>query len=90
MLLQTLFLKHFPKLVETGLDLIMFCDMIFFETTTSLYTLWQAMRRLWRLGQRKDVTATFLCYAGTIEEAILRRMGTKMKHAQLLYGKEAC
>src|SRR4030042_5265640 len=78
-----------PKLVETGLDLVMFSDLIFYEITTSLYTLWQAMRRVWRLGQNKEVNVTFLSYADTMESEILRRMGLKMKYAQLLYGKEA-
>jgi hypothetical protein len=35
------------------------------------------------------VNVSFLCYSGTIEAEILRRMGQKMKFAQLLYGKEA-
>ena len=48
-----------------------------------------AMRRVWRLGQDKEVNVTFLAYAGTVEEEILRRMGQKKKAAQLLYGKEA-
>jgi hypothetical protein len=78
-----------PKLIETGLDLVMFSDLVFFEVTTSLYTLWQAMRRVWRLGQSKEVNVTFLSYTNTIEAEILRRMGLKMKFAQLLYGKEA-
>lgn len=78
-----------PKLVETGLDLVMFSDLIFYEVTTSLYVLWQAMRRVWRLGQSKEVNVTFLSYASTMESEILRRMGLKMKYAQLLYGKEA-
>ena len=78
-----------PKLVETGLDLVMFSDLVFYEVTTSLYTLWQAMRRVWRLGQNKEVNVTFLSYADTMESEILRRMGLKMKYAQLLYGKEA-
>jgi len=78
-----------PKLVETGLDLVMFSDLVFYETTTSLYTLWQAMRRVWRLGQASDVQVTFLAYKGTMEEIILDRMGKKMKYAQLLYGESA-
>lgn len=78
-----------PKLIETGLDLVMFSDLVFYEVTTSLYTLWQAMRRVWRLGQSKEVNVTFLSYADTIEAEILQRMGQKMKYAQLLYGKEA-
>ena len=48
-----------------------------------------AMRRVWRLGQDKEVNVTFLAYANTVEEEILRRMGQKKKAAQLLYGKEA-
>jgi hypothetical protein len=55
----------------------------------SLYTLWQSMRRVWRLGQDKYVNVTFLSYRDTMEEEILRRMGVKMKYTQLLYGKEA-
>ena len=47
------------------------------------------MRRVWRLGQNKEVNVTFLSYADTMESEILRRMGLKMKYAQLLYGKEA-
>lgn len=78
-----------PKLVETGLDLVMFSNLVFYETTVSLYVLWQAMRRVWRLGQSKAVEVTFLAYRGTMEETILDRMGQKMKFAQLLYGKEA-
>src|SRR4030065_1551924 len=67
----------------------MFSDLLFYEVTTSLYTLWQSMRRVWRLGQNKEVNVTFLSYADTMENEILRRMGLKMKYAQLLYGKEA-
>lgn len=78
-----------PKLIETGLDLVQFSSLVFYETTVSLYVLWQAMRRVWRLGQDKEVNVTFLAYCNTVEEEILRRMGQKKKAAQLLYGKEA-
>jgi len=40
-----------------------------------------AMRRVWRLGQDKEVNVTFLAYAGTVEEEILRRMGQKKRVA---------
>jgi hypothetical protein len=78
-----------PKLIETGLDLVMFSSIVFYETTVSLSVLWQAMRRVWRLGAEKSVSVTFLAYANTVEEEILRRMGQKKKAAMLLYGKEA-
>jgi len=78
-----------PKLVETGLDLVMFSDIIFYELTYSLYTLWQAMRRVWRLGQANAVTTAFLVYSGTTEEAGLEWMGSKMKAGMILYGDNA-
>jgi|GEM_PF-1066086 len=78
-----------PKLVQTGLDLVMFSSLVFFETTVSLPVLWQSMRRVWRLGQQHEVDVIFLAYTGTVEETILQRMGQKKKAAQLLYGKEA-
>jgi hypothetical protein len=76
-------------LERTGLDLIMFSDIIFFELTYSLCTLWQAMRRLWRLGQSNPVTTTFLVYAGTAEAAGLAWMGAKMKAGMVMYGDNA-
>jgi hypothetical protein len=78
-----------PRLVETGLDLVMFTDLVFFELPVSLYTLWQAMRRVWRLGQDKKVFCTFLIYNGTVETKLFKRMGKKLKSAMVLYGDEA-
>ena len=40
-----------PRLVQTGPDLISFQTVVFYEPEYSLYTLWQALRRVWRLGQ---------------------------------------
>jgi hypothetical protein len=78
-----------PSLVETGLDLVMFSELVFYELPISLYTLWQAMRRVWRLGQEREVHCTFLTYAETVEAALLSRMGEKLKAALVLYGDEA-
>jgi hypothetical protein len=76
-------------LVKTGLDLVMFSDIAFYETNTSLYTVWQAMRRVWRLGQKNDVSTRFLAYSETMEAHLLELMGQKMKAAMLLYGDSA-
>ena len=78
-----------PGLVKTGLDLVMFSDIAFYETNTSLYTVWQAMRRVWRLGQKNDVSTSFLAYNETMEAHLLDLMGKKMKAAMLLYGDSA-
>jgi len=61
---------------------------VFFEMDYDLFTLWQAMRRVWRLGQRQSVKVLFTSYSGTMEETALQLMGMKMKAAQLLYGDE--
>jgi len=60
-----------PKLVETGLDLLDFPTILFYESGYSLHTLRQASRRSWRIGQRRDVVVKFLHYAGTMQETCL-------------------
>jgi len=77
------------KLIETGIDLVMFSDIVFYETNTSLYVVWQAMRRVWRLGQSKPVSTIFLAHRDTVEASLLELMGQKMKSAMLLYGDNA-
>jgi superfamily II DNA or RNA helicase len=77
-----------PKLVETGLDLIDYATVVFAETEYSLYTMWQAIRRVWRLGQTQPVKAIFCVYSSSLEGSALALMGKKMKAAQLLYGDE--
>ena len=44
-----------PKLVETGLDLLAFPTLYFYEIGYSLHTLRQASRRSWRIGQKFPV-----------------------------------
>lgn len=77
-----------PKLVETGLDLIAFATVVYFEVEYSLYCLWQSLRRVWRLGQTKPVKALFSIYEGSMEARALALMGRKMRAAQTLYGDE--
>lgn len=78
-----------PRKVETGLDLVMFSTAIFYEIEYSLFTIWQAMRRVWRLGQTKPVKVLFPVYSESMESAALALMGQKMQAALLLYGDNA-
>jgi superfamily II DNA or RNA helicase len=78
-----------PKLVETGLDLLDFPTIIFYESGYSLHTLRQASRRSWRIGQRWPVRVKFLCYEGTMQVACLRLMGKKLLVALTMEGKFA-
>ena len=76
-----------PKLVETGLDLLSFPTLYFYETGYSLHTLRQASRRSWRIGQRFPVRVKFVTYSGTMQETCLRLMGKKMLVALMMEGK---
>jgi hypothetical protein len=76
-----------PKLVETGLDLLAFPTLYFYETGYSLHTLRQASRRSWRIGQRQAVRVKFVTYPGTMQETCLRLMGKKMLVALMMEGK---
>lgn len=78
-----------PRKVATGLDLVMFATAIVYEIEYSLTTLWQAIRRVWRLGQIHPVRVLFGVYEGTLEEAALTLMGQKMRAAYNIYGSVA-
>jgi hypothetical protein len=78
-----------PKLVETGLDLLDFPTIIFYESGYSLHTLRQASRRSWRIGQRRPVRVKFLCSEGTMQTSCLRLMGKKLLVALTVKGKFA-
>jgi superfamily II DNA or RNA helicase len=78
-----------PKLVETGLDLLDFPTMIFYESGYSLHTLRQASRRSWRIGQVWPVRVLFMCYEATMQTSCLRLMGKKLLVALTMEGKFA-
>jgi len=78
-----------PKLVETGLDLLDFPTLIFYETGYSLHTLRQSSRRSWRIGQDRPVQVLFLCQEGTMQTKCLSLMGKKLLVALTLEGKFA-
>ena len=76
-----------PKLVSLGLDLLEYPDLFFWETGYSLYTLRQASRRSWRIGQTQEVTVKYFAYAQTAQETCLRLMGRKLLVALAMEGK---
>jgi SNF2 family DNA or RNA helicase len=82
-----------PRLVETGLDLFdkggryNFPTICFYETGYNLFTLRQASRRSWRIGQQKDCRVVYFYYEGTMQDRALALMGRKLTAAQALEGK---
>lgn len=76
-----------PKLVQTGLDLIEFPTILFYETGYSIYVLRQASRSSWRIGQHLPVKVKFLHCAETMQERCLRLMGKKLLVSLAMEGK---
>ena len=66
----------------------MFCPaIIWYQTGYSTFTLRQASRRSWRIGQIKPVTVRFLCYENTAQVGCLRLMGRKLLVSMAIEGK---
>lgn len=76
-----------PTLIETGLDLLDFTTIIYYQMGYNLYTMRQASRRSWRLSQTKDVEVYFLYYKKTIQEQALSLMATKLQASMAIEGK---
>jgi len=76
-----------PRLVVLGLDLLALPVLLFYETGYSIFTLRQASRRSWRIGQHRDVVVKFLAYKDTMQETCLRLMGRKLLISLAMEGK---
>lgn len=76
-----------PALVETGLDLLAFTNIIFYQTGYNLFTMRQAARRSYRLNQPNNVNVYFLYYEDTTQEVILSLMADKLNAAMAIEGK---
>jgi hypothetical protein len=75
-----------PELVKTGLDLLDFPAIVFFQSGFNTYTLQQASRRSWRIGQKHAVEVFFLGYAETAQIDCLRLMAKKIAVSQSTSG----
>lgn len=76
-----------PELVKTGLDLLEYPSIVFYETGYNTNTLRQASRRAWRIGQREDCKVFFMTYVGTPQEVALKLMSRKIKAANSIEGR---
>ncbi|MBF0121199.1 MAG: DEAD/DEAH box helicase [Desulfobacterales bacterium] len=75
-----------PRLIETGLDLLQFPTIIYFQTGYSTFTLRQSSRRSWRIGQDKPVKIYYMVYQNTVQETALSLMAEKMQVALAVEG----
>ena len=68
-----------PRLVQTGLDLVDFPTIAWFETDYSVYVMRQASRRSWRLGQTRPVKMVFMSYRNTLQAEALKLVAKKLQ-----------
>lgn len=85
-------LSH-PELVKTGLDFFdpsgrfNFPTIMFFMTGYDCFTLSQASRRAWRIGQRKECRVLYFFYEGTMQATAMTLMGRKMAACSAVSGR---
>jgi SNF2 family DNA or RNA helicase len=75
-----------PELVKTGLDLLEFPTIAFMQSGYNVYTVQQAARRSWRIGQKLEVKVYFLGYAGSSQMECLKLMAKKIAVSQSTSG----
>lgn len=76
-----------PRLVQTGLDLIDFPTICWYETDYSVYTMRQASRRSWRIGQTKPVKVVFMAYHNTLQANALELVAKKLQASLAVEGE---
>ena len=76
-----------PALVETGLNLLDFTTIVFYQMDDKLFTMRQASRRSLRLNQSHDVTVYILYFKDTVQENMLSLMANKLRAAMAVEGK---
>jgi hypothetical protein len=82
------------QLVQTGVDFFgkkpgshNFNAIAFYQTGYNPFTMTQAGRRAWRLGQSKDCRVYYLHYAGTMQQRAMALMARKAAAMMALDGK---
>jgi hypothetical protein len=76
-----------PALVETGLDLIPFTTLIFYDTGYKLFTLRQASRRSWRINQTYPrIEVYMIYYTNTMQHKAMKLMASKLAVAGIIEG----
>ncbi|MBL8511013.1 MAG: hypothetical protein JNM52_05140, partial [Betaproteobacteria bacterium] len=76
-----------PELVKTGLDMLEFPTIVFMQLAHNAYTVRQAARRSWRIGQKQPVDVYYLGYAQTAQIGCLKLMAKKIAVSQSTSGE---
>ena len=73
--------------MQTGLDLVGFSTIVWFETDYSVYTMRQASRRSWRIGQTEPVQVVFMAYRNTLQADALQLVAKKLQSSLAVEGE---
>jgi hypothetical protein len=83
-----------PRLVQTGVDFFgkaagshNFNAIAFHQTGYNSFTMMQAARRAWRIGQSKDCRVYYLHYRDTMQQRAMALMARKMAAMMALDGR---
>lgn len=84
-----------PRCVETGLDFCFNIDgvaynyptIIFYQLGYSLFTIWQASRRAYRLNQKENCKTIYMAWAGTVQQAVIELIAEKQAATAVIQGK---
>ena len=76
-----------PRLVQIGLDLVDFPTIVWFEADYSVYTMRQASRRSWRIGQTQPVQVVFMAYRNTLQADALKLVAKKLQSSLAVEGE---
>ncbi len=76
-----------PRLVQTGLDLIDFPTITWYETDYSVYVMRQASRRSWRIGQTRPVKVVFMAYGNSLQADALKLVAKKLQSSLAVEGE---
>ena len=79
-------LEVHPRCVQTGLDLLDFPTIVFFQIEYSTQVMRQASRRSWRIGQKCPVDVYYYGYRFSAQEQALRLMAKKVRASLSLEG----
>lgn len=84
-----------PRCVETGLDFCWekdginynFPTIVFYQMGYSLFTIWQASRRHYRLIQKEECRTYYMALANTIQATVIQLIAEKQVATSAIQGK---
>lgn len=75
------------ELVKVGLDLLCTPTIIFYQFSWSMFTMAQASKRAWRIGQHRECRLYYLAYKDTFQEHMAQIIAMKNKASRAINGE---